>query len=85
MWRGAFRVLEKIASAALDDKVGEVIKAGLIDRYGLPDAVLERNEQMRLVMQACPIVEADRYCPGDSIFGQRQHLGLCERAFNLYI
>ena len=39
VWRGAYRLLKKTASAALNNNVGEVIKAGLIDRYGLADAV----------------------------------------------
>lgn len=34
-WRGAFRLLEKTAGAALNNKVAEAIKAGVIDRYGL--------------------------------------------------
>ena len=50
VWRGAFRLLEKTASAALNNKVGEIIKAGLIDRYGLSDAVIERHEEMRVQM-----------------------------------
>lgn len=50
VWRGAFRLLEKTASKALDNKVGEVIKAGMIDRYGLSDAVIERHEEMRVKM-----------------------------------
>ncbi|MES2151259.1 MAG: hypothetical protein V4508_15880 [Pseudomonadota bacterium] len=39
VWRSAFRMLEKTAGAALNNKVGEVINAGMIDRYGLFDAV----------------------------------------------
>jgi hypothetical protein len=50
VWRGAFRLLETTASKALDNKVGEIIKAGLIDRYGLSDAVIERHEEMRVKM-----------------------------------
>lgn len=50
LWRGAFRVLEKTANAALNNRVGEVIKAGLVDKYGLSDAVIERSEDMQIAM-----------------------------------
>ena len=36
----------------MNNPVDEVIKAGLIDRYGLADAVIERNEDMRVNMIA---------------------------------
>lgn len=52
VWRGAFRLLEKTASRALSTKMGEIVKAGLIDRYGLSDAVIERHEEMRVKMIA---------------------------------
>ena len=40
VWRGAFPLLEKTPGAALNNRVGEFIKAGLIDRYGLSDAAI---------------------------------------------
>ena len=60
VWRGAFHLLEKTANTALDNKVGEVIKAGMIDRYGLSDAVIERHEEMR-VKQIAGVRTADRF------------------------
>lgn len=60
VWRGAFRLLEKTADMALDNKVGEIIKAGLIDRYGLSDAIIERHEEMRVKMIA-GVRTADRF------------------------
>ncbi|MEJ7804349.1 MAG: hypothetical protein WKG03_00290, partial [Telluria sp.] len=60
VWRGAFRLLEKTAGAAFNNRLGEVIKAGMIDRYGLSDAVIERHEEMRVKMIA-GVRTADRF------------------------
>jgi hypothetical protein len=41
VWRGAFRLLEKTANVALDNKVDKAIKTSLIDRYGLLSAIIK--------------------------------------------
>lgn len=45
VWRGAFRLFEKLGSLALDNRLGETIKAGLVDKYGLDQAVRDRRDR----------------------------------------
>lgn len=50
VWRGAFNLLELPVKIALNTKAGETFKAGIIDRYGLSDAVIDRRRAMESAM-----------------------------------
>jgi hypothetical protein len=60
VWRGTIRLLEKTAGAALNNRVGEVIKAGLIDRYGLSHAALSYATRRRVGLVVSPRATASR-------------------------